>query len=257
MGPGQALQSAAPRARRQDLPTGKTCLAANPRRRAILARIGAQARVLRVAHVVLCGRRMYKHISKLLVSILFTACATQPDAPTTASAQSIDGDACPDSVPSALAPAADQDLSFTLNASGVQIYNCKTTSTGYAWTFIAPDADLFLAHNDQTIVGHHFAGPTWEFEDGSTVVGKKAAAASVDPNSIPWLLLLAVGHNDVDGRMTDITSVQRLSTSGGNAPATGCDPDHVGAEADVPYTATYYFYVTRNDNKSNNVRCGG
>ena len=200
---------------------------------------------------------MYKHIPQLLASILFTACAAQPASPSTSSTQSIADDACPAFVPSNLAPATDQDLSFKLNATGVQIYTCNATATGYAWTFVAPDADLYLPSNDGEIVAHHYAGPTWEYEDGSTVVGKKLAAATVDPGSVAWLLLVATSHNDVDGRMTDITSIQRLSTSGGNAPATGCDADHVGAEADVPYTATYYFYVTRNDNKSNNLRCGG
>lgn len=197
---------------------------------------------------------MFKTSSlSILAALALPACVGGTGTPTTNATQTIERDACPANVPATLAPAADQDLSFVLNASGFQDYTC--TATG--WSFVAPDADLFLQHNPDTIVGHHFAGPTWEYEDGSFVVGKKAAAATVDSHSIPWLLLVAVSHGGDDGRMTDVTSIQRLETSGGNAPASGCDADHIGATAQVPYTASYFFYVTRDPNKSNNLRCGG
>lgn len=198
---------------------------------------------------------MYKHISKLFFASALAACTSTTSPSTSIGAQQIDKNACPADVPAALAPAADQDLAFDLNAIGVQKYTCN----GTAWVFVGPQADLYLPNNDQTVIGQHFAGatgPTWEYEDGSTIIGKKAAAVTVDKASIPWLLLLAIGHNDIDGRMTDVTSVQRLETNGGTAPATGCDADHAGVEADVPYTATYYFYVTRDPSKPNNLRCG-
>jgi hypothetical protein len=199
---------------------------------------------------------MTKHITSLLAPLAITACATGNS--TAVEQQAIAKDACPSNVPAALAPAADQDLSFTLDATGVQIYTCAATATGgYAWTFVAPDAQLFLANNDHESVGHHYVGPTWEYEDGSYVVGRKIAAASVDITSIPWLLLVAASHGGTsDGRMSDVTSIQRLVTSGGNAPADGCDAAHVGAEADVLYTASYFFYVTRDPSKPNNLRCG-
>jgi hypothetical protein len=37
--------------------------------------------------------------------------------------------------------------------------------------------------------------------------------------------------------------IQRVQTEGGAAPATGCDADHPGATARVPYTAVYHFYT--------------
>ncbi len=193
----------------------------------------------------------------LVSSAALAACVSAP-APATSStsSQPIARDACPASTPAALAPADDQDLAFVLNATGVQEYTCQATATGFAWSFVAPDADLYLQHEDDTIVGHHFAGPTWEYEDGSFVVGKKAAAAQPDKTAIPWLLLVAVSHGGEDGRMTPVTSIQRLVTVGGIAPASGCDAAHNGTAANVDYTASYYFYVTRNDNKDNNLRCG-
>ncbi len=202
---------------------------------------------------------MMKNLLLAIPSLSLVACAASPNAPApTASAdQPIERDACPDGVPAALAPADDQDLSFVFNASGVQEYTCQATATGFGWVFIAPDADLYLTSNDSNIVGHHFAGPTWEYQDGSFVVARKVAGVTVDPTAIPWLLLVATSHGGPDGRMTDITSIQRLETVGGIAPATGCDADHAGAAADVPYTASYFFYVTRDPDKNNNQRCGG
>jgi hypothetical protein len=162
--------------------------------------------------------------------------------------------ACPEGVPPELAPAADQDLAFVLAGTGVQKYTCAATATGFAWTFVAPEADLF--RNDCQ-VGIHYAGPTWEYQDGSTVVAARAAGASPDPTAIPWLLLTASSHGGENGKMTAVTSLQRLSTTGGLAPATGCDADHVGAAIDVPYTADYFFYRSRTNHQQYNVRCGG
>lgn len=194
------------------------------------------------------------------------ACTTSGHVTTVA--QNLSSEACPAGVPAALVPAADQHLAFALDATGVQKYTCAATATGYAWTFVAPDAQLFERHDDgerEDPVGHHFAGPTWQYEDGSSVVAKKVAGAVVEHASIPWLLLVATSHggatatgdegDDDGGRMTPVTSIQRLSTTGGLAPATGCDAAHVGAGADVAYTATYFFYRTRADHP-NNVRCG-
>lgn len=155
--------------------------------------------------------------------------------------------ACPDGVPAAIAPAADQTLAFGMDAEGVQKYACSAAG---AWVFVAPEATL--SRGNQTFI-HHYAGPTWEWLDGSTVVGARLAGVTVDASAIPWLLLGAKSHNDIDGKMTDITQIQRVSTTGGNAPAGACTP---GATVDVPYTALYLFYRTKTGNPDHNVRCG-
>ena len=191
-------------------------------------------------------------MTKLILPTLFAVGCVSTT--TSDSTQSVSANACPDNVPAAIAPAADQDLAFVLAAKGTQNYACRATATGAAWTFVAPEAGLY-AHDDYAEwVGHHYAGPTWEYEDGSLVVGARRAGASVDPNSIPWLLLSVVSHVG-EGRLSPITSIQRLETNGGNAPLTGCDVDHVGATVEVPYTASYFFYKTANGNSG--VRCGG
>jgi Protein of unknown function (DUF3455) len=126
-------------------------------------------------------------------------------------------------------------LAFHLDAIGVQMYTCAASGT---WTFVAPQANLYNRGGE--VVAIHFKGPTWEWlEDGSTVVGAKLAAFTPDPTAIPWLLLGAASHAG-EGRMTKVSYVQRLDTVGGNALAGTCS---AGATANVPYTATYYFYV--------------
>lgn len=189
-------------------------------------------------------------------SLFLVACTASAPEVTSSASDDLSTRACPDNVPAALAPAADQDLAFVLRASGSQIYTCN----GTAWVFTAPDAQLYPAHSceaDDDPVGHHYAGPTWEwYDDGSTVVGKKLAGATVDSTAIPWLLLTALSHGPNDGRMSDVTSIQRLDTVGGLAPTTGCDAAHTGMAESVPYTAKYFFYRTRTDGH-HNVRCGG
>jgi hypothetical protein len=42
-----------------------------------------------------------------------------------------------------------------------------------------------------------------------------------------------------------VTSIQRVNTVGGSAPANGCDAATVGQEARVHYTADYRFFTQR------------
>jgi hypothetical protein len=153
---------------------------------------------------------------------------------------------CAPPVPNAaLQVPAGNHLAFSFDAIGVQIYTCTATATGTAWVFSAPEATLY--NEGGQVAGTHYAGPTWQADDGTTVVGARVAGATVDASSIPWLLLRAVSHTGDDGRMSDVSYIQRLDTTGGLAPASGCDADHVGSVARVDYTATYYFYRPSQD----------
>jgi hypothetical protein len=146
-------------------------------------------------------------------------------------------------VPSDLMPPASAAFLFELGARGDQIYTCapkpEDTAT-FVWTFKAPQAELF---NDRgEVVGTHFAGPTWQGQDGSGVKGEVVARVDApSKNAIPWLLLKATSH-DGDGVFSTITHIQRLDTKGGVAPSKGCDADHARDEVRVPYKATYAFY---------------
>jgi FtsP/CotA-like multicopper oxidase with cupredoxin domain len=146
-------------------------------------------------------------------------------------------------VPPQIQPPADAKLLLQVHAKGDQVYTCKEGVTQFAWTLKAPDAQLF--DKDGKPFGKHFAGPSWEANDGSRVTGQAAAnAPSPDADSIPWLLVNIVGH-DGSGVLSRATSIQRVNTKGGKAPASGCDSAHAGQEVRVPYSADYLFYVPK------------
>src|SRR5215210_5699882 len=81
-------------------------------------------------------------------------------------------------VPPDLMPPASAVLLFELGARGDQIYTClpkPEDPAAFVWTFKAPQAELF---NDRgEVVGSHFAGPTWQGQDGSSVKGVVVARA--------------------------------------------------------------------------------
>lgn len=145
--------------------------------------------------------------------------------------------------PAALTVQPGQVLTLIAKGTGVQIYVCaisKNDTGKYEWTLKGPEADLI--NSQGKTIGKHYAGPTWEANDGSKVVGHvKAIAKESEPNAIPWLLLDATS-NSGSGVFAHTTSIQRVFTVSGKAPADGCDLDHAGKEARISYTAQYYFY---------------
>jgi hypothetical protein len=145
--------------------------------------------------------------------------------------------------PPQLQPSANEQLLLQVHAKGDQIYACKSDAAQFTWTLKAPDAQLF--DKDGKSFGKHFAGPSWEANDGSRVTGKAVAnAPSPDADSIPWLLVNVLSH-DGSGVLSRATTIQRLNTKGGKAPATGCDASHVGQELRVPYSADYLFFAPK------------
>jgi hypothetical protein len=119
--------------------------------------------------------------------------------------------------------------------SGDQVYGCVN---GH-WALKTPDAKLLNQDGSGSVIGRHFAGPTWQLNDGSWVKGK-AIAKQVAPDAaaVPWLLLESVGGA---GRLGTVRFIQRTETHGGNAPDGSCTEN---ATHRVPYTATYSFYET-------------
>jgi len=152
-------------------------------------------------------------------------------------------EAAPPTVPENLRASADEVLALETEATGVQIYECsasKDDPARFEWTFRAPEAALFDPAGHR--IGKHYGGPTWESNDGSTVVGEvRARNDGPDPNAIPWLLLAAKSTSG-SGVFSDTTSVQRLQTVGGKAPTEACTRAQVGDMARVAYRASYYFY---------------
>jgi len=150
----------------------------------------------------------------------------------------------PPQVPAGLEVPAGNELASHATGGGSQIYVWTVNPTNAAlgsWVLKAPHAVLLAGHEDERddVVGIHYAGPTWQANDGSKVIGARVNAVTVNPDAIPWLLLRAASTSG-DGALTDTTYIQRLDTRGGLAPTTpGTTP---GEEVLVPYSAEYYFY---------------
>jgi hypothetical protein len=154
--------------------------------------------------------------SLLLTASLFSATAQTP-------------------LPDAIAAPGETTL-LTLHAEGAQVYECKTGADGaLTWTFREPIATLFL---DGKTVGRHYAGPNWEYSDGSAVAGQVIASApGTVANDIPWLKL-GVASRRGNGVLSAVTTVQRINTVGGRLTG-ACYK--AGTYESVPYSADYVF----------------
>ena len=138
-------------------------------------------------------------------------------------------------LPDAIA-ALDAAPLVTLHAEGAQIYECKTGSDGkLTWTFREPIASLML---DGRTVGRHYAGPTWEHVDGSSVQAKVVGnAPGATANDIPWLKLEVVEHRGT-GALAGADIIQRINTAGGVLHGS-CE--RAGSLRSVAYSADYVF----------------
>ena len=138
-------------------------------------------------------------------------------------------------VPDAIA-APGETVVATMHAEGAQVYECKTDAGGrLVWQFREPIATLLL---DGKTVGRHYAGPSWEHVDGSTVVGRAVARApGATPRDIPWLRL-EVTERRGSGVLSGVTTVQRINTLGGAAEG-ACDKP--GAYLSIAYATDYVF----------------
>jgi hypothetical protein len=149
-----------------------------------------------------------------------------------------DGNRLPDltACPQLAAPAGSTLLLHAFGI-GVQIYHWNGTSWGSA----TPAATLYADAGGNGQVATHFAGPSWQSNSGSKVVGTVVNRCTVDPASIQWLSLSGVTTGD--GIFASANFIQRLNTVGGNSPSTAGTV--IGQEARIPYTADYLFYAVR------------
>jgi hypothetical protein len=138
-------------------------------------------------------------------------------------------------VPDAIAAPGETQIA-RLHAEGAQVYECKADATGkLTWTFREPIATLMA---DGKTVGRHYAGPNWEYSDGSAVVGKVTGnTPGTTAKDIPWLRLEAAAHRG-NGTLSSVTTVQRINTVGGTLSG-ACST--AGTFQSEPYSADYVF----------------
>ena len=173
--------------------------------------------------------------------------------PPSAHAQSV----TPPPVPADIQVDASSEAFLLGRGVGTQNYVCQpSTSLGrVAWTLFTPQATLFSDLDEQLTT--HFFSPnpveggivrvTWEdSRDTSIVWGLVIGSAVVTPDAIPWLLVQKAGTQvgpTGGATLSQTTFIQRVNTTGGLAPATGCDQlKDVGRKRFVPYTANYFFF---------------
>jgi hypothetical protein len=184
------------------------------------------------------------------------------------------GKVTPPTVPPNLQVEAGNKAFLKGESQGTQNYFCAPSAaspTGVAYVLFTPEATLFSDDDGGQIITHFFSPnpdprdpntnpavvapggairATWvHSHDGSSVWAKlhTKGAAVVDQNAIAWLLLDAVGVEDgpTGGDiLAKTTFVQRVNTTGGLAPKSGCgSPGDLGNQAFIPYTADYFFYT--------------
>ena len=138
--------------------------------------------------------------------------------------------------PSDAVAAPGETVVLTVHALGAQIYECKADPIGkLVWQFREPVA---LLHAGGKTIGRHYPGPTWELNDGGLVTGRatgRAPGATVE--DISWLRL-EIASRKGEGRLAEVTTIQRLNTKGGLALGP-CD--RAGELRNVPYSADYVF----------------
>lgn len=147
-------------------------------------------------------------------------------------------------IPDNLRAAGGEELLVQLHAEGAQIYVCEAGPDGKkSWVLKMPEATLL--DDDGSEAGRHFAGPTWQHKDGSRVSGRMVARTeSPVTDAIPWLLL-TVTERSGSGVFRNVTTIQRLNTRGGKAPADVEDGAQAGDEVRVNYSADYLFYAPK------------
>jgi hypothetical protein len=124
----------------------------------------------------------------------------------------------------------------SLSGQGAQVYECKAGTNGkLVWTLREPIATLML---DGKTVGRHYAGPNWDYQDGSGISAKQVGnAPGKTANDIPWLKLEVTAHRG-SGMLAGVTTVQRINTQGGVITGS-CNK--AGALRSAPYSAEYIF----------------
>jgi len=219
--------------------------------------------------------RAHTRVLFALLALLVAASAAAVSLAQPARAESI----TPPPLPAGLAPApAGNKLFLGTHGVGTQNYVCRPSGAGVAYVLFTPQATLFSEDGGQVIT--HYFSPnlstnppepntdpkvvadgairvTWQHRDSSIIWAKLhqsgpdgSGSVTVDKSAVAWLLLDEVGvqKGPTGGdTLTKTTFVQRLNTTGGLAPKTGCSSlTDVGNQAFVPYTADYFFYQKAN-----------
>ncbi|MFM0646984.1 DUF3455 domain-containing protein [Paraburkholderia bryophila] len=181
--------------------------------------------------------------------LALAACATTSRTPPTAN----------ESLPLDLRAGQNEVLQEVMTTHGDETYVCRRIKsdvpaagaalqpgiardgTQLLWDPLGSEALLVDARGQS--VGTIAPGRYFLAYDGSYVIGKVAGESQVGANALTWVRYTArfvAARRPGEGRLADISSIQRIDTSGGLPPLPACELE--GAHLLVPYGATYMFY---------------
>ena len=220
--------------------------------------------------------KLFRTIGSLSVAGMVFAGAVVAFTASSPQAARAGGEITPPPLPVDMAPVPDGNKLFLgTHAVGTQNYVCRPSGAGFAYVLFTPEATLsgedggqvithdftpnpFEPNTDPKVVANGAIRATWQHRDTSRVWAKahgtdpdgRKGVVTPDTSAIAWVLLDKVGvQKGPTGGDTlfKTTFVQRLNTTGGLAPSTGCSSlSDVGNQAFVKYTADYFFYQQAN-----------
>ncbi|PRD96975.1 hypothetical protein C6P77_23880 [Burkholderia ambifaria] len=163
------------------------------------------------------------------IVVALAACATPPLPPA-----NVD-------LPESLRVPSDEVLQDILTSTGDALYRCERGDTGLGWTYRGVQSTLVDSTGQD--VGIALPGDYFSAYDGSYVLSRPDAQASVTADSLPWARLVARfnGADKVfETRFAQIGLILRVDTKGGLPPDRPCVV--AGSTLNVPYAATYMIY---------------
>jgi len=148
----------------------------------------------------------------------------------------------PNGIAGAMRPPPGEQPAFVLTARGAQVYECKPDPSDpnvFRWTFTRPDA---LLYDGTTELARHVSSNQWESStERGSITGFLAAIQDAGRGNLPWARY-RTAPADAAGMFASVSTILRVNTSGGIAPAAGCDALHTGESTSVPFSADFYFY---------------
>jgi hypothetical protein len=151
----------------------------------------------------------------------------------------------PSGLASRLLAGPDEEPVFMLSARGTNLFQCKARvedPNTHAWYFVAPEAILY--EGTRPAGTHRAVGQFESDSDRTSVFGMLRATQHGGADNLPWAAMRAAPTGD-SGMFGGVTTIQRVNTAGGVAPAEGCTAANAGNETRVNFSADYYFYKRR------------
>ena len=136
-------------------------------------------------------------------------------------------------MPANLIPSGEREVD-RVATRGVRSDQCRAKQgdpSSASWAYTGAEADLIDAQG-KAVGRHAFPPSVWELSDGSKIAGGqvKARVDAPVPNADPWILVSTRSAGG-DGRLSKVTSLQRINTVGGVAPSMKCDTGSVGSSS--------------------------